>query len=384
MVSGVPIGDAQFARHKLGEVVQRSVSDNETLVNAFQNVAPQHLSCLQHCCCNSQFNRWLQHCHPPDVYATVKPLQDSLDAMFAAGFGRSGTFLSDPANELTAKRLRLPAKASGAGFRDLADAAPAAFLGASWQTLHSLTPRAGPGHHQPFEQTLEVGLFDESFQGSRHGVLMANPCPSSMEMAAAWARCRQDTPAAAPAAFGPLRGPVQDSGGSSMKRGQHHLTQFREKERGKLLHARMGALDPADPVEMAHFSVVGSPAATVVYTSWPKPGFQFSRVQWHELTHVHAEQPSPLLRPHAGRPIAGMPGSVVDAMGMNLVSSARLPGGGLRRRHDQVKWSLLEALRAMGLFSSVNSALGDDHMQANQRERQSFVPDFLWRDGDGD
>ena len=47
MVSGVPIGDAQFVRCKLGEVVQRLVSDNDNLVivvNALQNVAPQHLS----------------------------------------------------------------------------------------------------------------------------------------------------------------------------------------------------------------------------------------------------------------------------------------------------------------------------------------------------
>ena len=34
-----------------------------------------------------------------------------------------------------------------------------------------------------------------------------------------------------------------------------------------------------------------------------------------------------------------------------------------------------------GLFSSANSALANNHMQAHYRERQGLVPDFLWRDG---
>ena len=37
-----------------------------------------------------------------------------------------------------------------------------------------------------------------------------------------------------------------------------------------------------------------------------------------------------------------------------------------------------------GIISSVNSALANHHMQANRRERQGLVPDFMWRDGDGD
>ena len=116
VVSGVPIGDTQFARYKLGEVVQRLVSDNDDLVNTLQNVAPQHLSGIQHYCCDCQFDHWLQCCHPADVHATVKPLQDSLDTRFVAGSGFPATFMSDPVHELTVKRLRLPAKASG-GFQ---------------------------------------------------------------------------------------------------------------------------------------------------------------------------------------------------------------------------------------------------------------------------
>ena len=69
-----------------------------------------------------------------------------------------------------------------------------------------------------------------------------------------------------------------------------------------MLHVRMGALGRTDPIKMAYFSVVGSPTATVVYTSWPRPGFQFSRVEWQELTHIYAGLPSPLLRPYVGRP----------------------------------------------------------------------------------
>ena len=95
VVSGVPIGDAQFVRCKLGEVVQRSVSDNDDLVNALQNVAPQHLSGVQRHCRDSQFNHWLQHCHPADAHATVKPLQVSLDATFAAGSGFPAAFIAD-------------------------------------------------------------------------------------------------------------------------------------------------------------------------------------------------------------------------------------------------------------------------------------------------
>ena len=37
-----------------------------------------------------------------------------------------------------------------------------------------------------------------------------------------------------------------------------------------------------------------------------------------------------------------------------------------------------------GTFSTVNSAAANHHMQANHRERQGLVPDFMWRDGDGD
>jgi hypothetical protein len=323
-----------------------------------------------------------------------------LDAMFAAGSGFPASFMADPAHELTIKRLRLPAKASGAGFRDLADTAPAAFLGAAWQILHLLIPRAagasvvrGPGYYKPFEQLLGVGSFDDSFAGSRYGFLLANPCPLSTAMVAAWLKCRQGIPAADLAVAGPLHGLVQDSGASYTKRGQHHLTKFREKVRGKELRVRMGALGRMDPIKMAYFSVSGSPTATVVYTSWPRSGFQFSRVEWHELTHIYAGQPSPLLSPHVGSPIAGIPGTIVDSMGMNLVSSIRLPGDGLRKRHDQVKWSLVESLRAMGMavrpevygiFSAVNSAAANHHMHANNRERQGLVPDLMWRDGDGD
>jgi hypothetical protein len=37
-----------------------------------------------------------------------------------------------------------------------------------------------------------------------------------------------------------------------------------------------------------------------------------------------------------------------------------------------------------GTFSAVNSAAANHHMHANDRERQGMVPDFMWRDGDGD
>ena len=202
---------------------------------------------------------------------------------------------------------------------------------------------------------------------------MANPCPLSMAMAAAWQRCRQGTPAAALAVFGPLHGLVQDSGGSFMKRGQHYITQFRGKEGGQLLHGRMGALDRTDPVKMAHFSVVGSSTATVVYTSWPRSGHS------HSCGAAKSAASSVCREAHC-RDAGIHRGSNGHEFGF-VYSFTR---GGLRRRHDQVKWSLLEALRAMGMMvrpevhctfssvNSVNSALANNHMQANQRERQGL------------
>ena len=60
----------------------------------------------------------------------------------------------------------------------------------------------GVGCYKPFEQMLGVGSFDDSFLGSRHEFLMANPCPLSTAMAVAWLRCRQGMPAADLAVFG--------------------------------------------------------------------------------------------------------------------------------------------------------------------------------------
>ena len=53
--------------------------------------------------------------------------------------------MSDPVHELTVKRLRLPAKASGAGFRDLADVAAAAFLGGGVADLALAGSKSGWG-----------------------------------------------------------------------------------------------------------------------------------------------------------------------------------------------------------------------------------------------
>ena len=147
----------------------------------------------------------------------------------------------------------------------------------------------------------------------------------------------------------------------------------------------MKALEKSDMRRIAFFSTVESETSHMLMTATPGRDFAFVPFEWHELMQWYWGLPSIMLADHVGSRINNDSTRLCDPYGLNLLGGSILPGDAWRKRHDHVKWALVEALNSMdvdvecevlGLFSQFVSQEGRDHLMSSHRARQGLIPDF--------
>lgn len=389
LVGGCPVGSAEYVQHHISQRFETIVSEATSLKNQLQSNDPMALWTLTQRCIQHQSAHWMQHCYPSDVKAGLELVQEQLDALASASWG-STEILDD---DIGRQRVRLAVRDGGAGLRDLVDVQPAAFVGACWQTLPQLVNHEGSdgttaaGFFPHLVNLFGVGAFDADRLGAgRFTGLCGGSSRLGAEYKAAYL-AMQGEMAAADRAEGPLAANVQDSGYGFSAHGQRLLTRQREGPRVKRLEADVAALPKTDMRRVAYLSTAKSETCHLLMTAYPDRDFNFRPDEWYELLHRYFGMPSRLLKQFVGSPIAGSnPRRYCDAHGFELFGGGigMFPGGATMKRHDHVKWGLLEALKALGvgvqcevtyLFARHVSPAARDHLEG--RGRQGTVPDFV-------
>ena len=168
----------------------------------------------------------MQYCYPSDVKGPLEMVQQALDLAVIASWGSDEAFK----NEIIEKRIRLPIKEGGAGYRKLVDVLPAAFIGASWQIFPRLIDRKDgtkviPGYHQGLERLFGSTSFDPERQGKdRMATLCQGVSRLGMEYSGAYLSMREKL-SVTEREHGPLQAPLHDGGwGYQMGGGQSALT----------------------------------------------------------------------------------------------------------------------------------------------------------------
>ena len=116
MVMGVPVGDEAFVAAVMAKKVRGTVSKINSTFESLRNSHKQTLHCIAYYCLNSLFDHWLQGLLPQHSVAHARLVDDALDAVLRHTLVPGA--LDDP---LTLRRLRMPARHGGIGFRACAD-----------------------------------------------------------------------------------------------------------------------------------------------------------------------------------------------------------------------------------------------------------------------
>ena len=389
-VGGCPVGSDEYVTTHLATRFDEIVSEANKLQSALQLVNPMALWCLTSSCTQQQLYHWLRYNYPKHTVPALARVQAAIDQSVNAAWGSSEAF-DDP---LVLERVRLAVRNGGAGLRALADVAPAAFVGATFHIAHRLVDRTEsgmvcPGLAPGLVKLFGIGAFDESANGQgRFSGLCSGSSVWGDEFKTAYIAMRNEL-SPAERLDGPLEAEVHNSGYGFSAKAQHRITEAREAPRLKSLQAKMQALPNTDVRKISFFSIVGSKTACMLLVAHPCPtDFSFRPDEWGELMARYWGLKSPMLKNYVGERINGQASRVCDPYGFELQGKA-LPGPAFVRRHDHIKWAVVNALEAMGvdvtcepqnLFKRFVSAAAADHL-ASQAGRQGTVPDFLLRVG---
>jgi hypothetical protein len=193
MVMGVPVGDDAFVAAVMAKKVRGTVSKINSTFESLRNSHKQTLHCIAYYCLNSLFDHWLQGLLPQHSVAHARLVDDALDSVLRHTLVPGA--LDDP---LTLRRLRMPARHGGIGFRACADTGTefavkrlAGFIGSVNQAIPRMldvTSKDGvviAGYSNGLAPLLGVGSFDEN-EGERYADLIAGDSLLGAQIVSAW------------------------------------------------------------------------------------------------------------------------------------------------------------------------------------------------------
>ena len=325
------------------------------------------------------FQFWTQHNYPEQSAGSARQVDDCLAHAAAICHGQAST-----TDEFAARRMRLPARMFGGGFRSLGDTAPAAFVGTLCRCVQRMLDRVcesggtRPGFMPGLAAALGHDAFNPGSEESRFAPLLGSGLPSGNAFSRAWTSMQAEVGDSE----GPLQANAQAAGVGIVKL-QKALTRQREQRRFQSLDVSIRALPAGDMRRAAWLNL--DRFSTVWVTAMPTREALVTNAEFQEIVAMYYGMPSPACASLVGERIANTR-STLDAYG-NRLASLTLPGDGWRTQHDALKWRVFEDAREMqarvrpevfGLFAACIPREGRARAnQAPRRKRQGLVPDLL-------
>ena len=201
-VVGVPVGTPDFCRRGAAEAVDKMCTRTENVQTALASTSSHGLFALTQYCLATQPTYLAQTMYPDDVRAALTVHDAAIQSCVMAACGQAGPLVL--ADEFAMRRLTLPARLKGLGFRSSAHVCDAAFIGAACRALPQLLDRTValggivPGYCQALASTLGATSFDAANLSTRFARLVAQR--GSLRLAAAFddAYARLQTEVAVP------------------------------------------------------------------------------------------------------------------------------------------------------------------------------------------
>eukprot|EP00973_Karenia_brevis_P058881 8198029-Karenia_brevis.AAC.1 len=381
VVAGVPIGDQVFVDTFLGGKTQMAMSKMNTIVNQLRDVhLPSLWTCLYYAM-QPLFLYWVQHCYPRDCQEHAHVIDDALFQVAAICI--PGLKIDD---EITVRRLQLPARMYGGGLRSLVHLSPAAFSATVCRALprmidsSSIHGERNMGFLPPLTPVLGAGSFDATSEARWFAQLLTARTRVGEEFASAWRAMQSEVGEPIP---GSTLADAPANAGRKAYRVQAGLTRARERSAFQDLDVLAKDLAPDDARRLAWLNVDRYSASWVA--SWPCPDQWMQDSEFMEITCRYFGLPSPACAQLVGQPI-GRTRAALDKYGFRLCS-ATLPGDGWRSQHDAIKWTMYDDLRSIGtrvtpevygLFAPLLPQVARDEMETQPlRKRQGIVPDIM-------
>ena len=389
LVGNVPVGDDAYVHAQLQAKTDRALSKITTISSQLRDVHLQSLHCVMHYALHPLLDYWLQHSYPHHSIPQAALLDAALLAEVQHSMVRAGAAV----DELTVRRLRLPARLYGCGLRERASLAPAAFVASACRALplflHRLDADGGelPGFLPQLGPVLGAGSFDVGEEGRRFAHLLSGSTDLGLCLASAWEALQRTV---GDVAEGPLAVPAS-SMGAGQQRMQHALTRQLDLHAFQQLDVDLRQLHGRDPRLLAWRNL--DAFSTVWVTAWPDRSAYLSNAEFLEVFARYLGLPSPACAAQVGERLASTRARL-DPYGFVLCATA-LPGDGWRTQHDGLKWRMVEDSREMGvtmrpevygLFAScIPPAQRETFSAQPPRQRQGLVPDMmahvLWTSG---
>ena len=377
-VLGVPVGTDGFIGESLRVKVDEVVSNIQHISNMLLPCHLQSLWALLYYSFNAQFVFWIQH-----VWGgVVRDAAGRIDVVVADVVRQLfGVAIDD----LSWRRVRLPAALDGCGVRSLVELGPAAFLGAFLQSVPSCLDSSDGSERGFLPQLTDVlgasVVAPLGVAGRWRGFLQRG-LPTAKAFAEAWGLLQAEVGGHSQR-DDLLSAPVEDVEVSRhAKRGlQRLLTWGREKVARDKLAGLVDGLPGWDPRKLSLRSVDNFSRMWV--GAWPCRECRLLNVEFREVATAYLGLDSPVCIPIVGE-VIGTRGLKVDRGGFAL-TTAQLKGDGWRKQHDALKWCVADMARAAevatevevyGLFASVISRRPRDG-RLEGRRLQGMVPDLL-------
>ena len=378
-IGGTPLGDEHYVQAYLDGKAADLLSKFNTVSNKLRDRHSQSLYTITYYSFTSVFQYWLQHCYPVEVQQAARRVDNAL-------FQVAQTCIPGltAADELTMRRLQLPARCFGGGLRSMEDVAPAAFLGTLCKSLPKFLNTRVNGYEVPgFLHMLAPVLGERSFErhheDQRFATFLQSGTPMAHAMASAWAQLQREVGGQVQ---GPLAMPAVAAGRNDGKL-QKALTKQRELTRFQQLDVALRSL-PQDDMRAVAWTNLDKFSTTWV-AAWPDRDACMSNAEFAEVTATYFGLPSPACQHMVGERIASLR-TVLDPYGCRL-AAAQVPGDGWRTQHNALKWRISQDMREMhmrattevyGLFAPLIPQAGRSRLnQQPARKRQGLVPDFL-------
>lgn len=138
-VYGVPLGDPEYVKRYLQialEACERRVRD--TVIKLYESNAQSLWAYIFHCF-TQDAQYWARNVPPSQTHEMLQQFDSLLLWAASKALGTHTSELTRSSNSLAMRRLRLPARAGGAGLRDIAQVAPAAYLAAFSSAMRRMT-----------------------------------------------------------------------------------------------------------------------------------------------------------------------------------------------------------------------------------------------------
>ena len=271
------------------------------------------------------FHFWLQHCYPSDCLAAAT----RVDATLLAVVNHCVPGVTN--DEVSQRRLRLPARMFGGGIRSLVDVSHAAFVGGLCRSVPLMLDRLDgysclqTGFMPALAPMLGDGSFDVGFEDTRFQHLLGTPFPTAIALRSSWRVMQLEVGAIdSHSEDGNLLWKPAVAAGSGHDKVQRDLTRARERARFVKLDLAARALPSTDMRRLSWLNL--DKFSTVWVAAWPSHEVAFSNAEFAEVTARYFGLPSPACSAFVGHRIPGTR-DTVDAYGVRLLS-ASLSGDG--------------------------------------------------------